>query len=133
VLRPSIGAQGYFVVNLSWQGTVTQKAVHVLITLAFHGSKPSPEHQVAHADGDKLNNRPANLRWATSKQNSADMVRHGRSTQGERHGYHRLNEADILSIRARKRPLSYKGVGREYGVSPGCIQAIYERKSWRHL
>lgn len=39
--------------------------VHILVAMAFHGLAPSSEHEVAHWDGDGLNNRAANLRWAT--------------------------------------------------------------------
>jgi hypothetical protein len=34
-------------------------------------------HQAAHGDGAGLNNRLANLRWATRRENEADKIKHG--------------------------------------------------------
>jgi hypothetical protein len=49
--------------------------VHQLVCLAFHGPKPSPEHEVAHQDDVKSVNTPDSLRWDTHKGNIADRVR----------------------------------------------------------
>lgn len=47
-------------------------AVHRIVTTAFHGEQPSPEHVVDHIDTNRLNNRPANLRWVTRLENIQD-------------------------------------------------------------
>lgn len=43
--------------------------VHQAVCEAFHGPKPFPEAVVIHKDEDGLNNRPANLKWGTQKEN----------------------------------------------------------------
>lgn len=51
------------------------KAFHRLVALAFLGPAPSPSHTVDHIDGDKSNNRLANLRWASKSQQSQNKTR----------------------------------------------------------
>lgn len=47
---------------------------------------PNPKNYplVRHKDDNKLNNEISNLEWGTSKDNSEDMVKRGRSLKGER-------------------------------------------------
>lgn len=54
------------------------ETIHTLVCLAFHGPKPTPKHQVAHKDCNKMNNGYLNLRWATPKENIADSIILGR-------------------------------------------------------
>lgn len=46
--------------------------VHVLVTEAFHGPKPSPLHTSDHISRDKLDNRACNLRWATKSTQASN-------------------------------------------------------------
>ncbi len=62
---------------------VTQSVyAHRAIAEAFI---PNPENKpdVAHWDGNGLNNEVTNLRWATEKENMADKKRHGTWVQDE--------------------------------------------------
>lgn len=43
--------------------------VHQAVCEAFHGPRPSPKAVVIHLDEDAHNNRPANLKWGTQKEN----------------------------------------------------------------
>lgn len=43
--------------------------VHRLVCEAFHGPAPFDGAVVIHIDENALNNRPANLRWGTQKEN----------------------------------------------------------------
>ena len=55
---------GYCVVTIK---NVAYK-VHTLVTLAFHGKKPSGKHSVDHINRKKDDNRKENLRWANSSE-----------------------------------------------------------------
>lgn len=45
--------------------------LHKEICFRAHGAPPSPRHTIAdHCDGDTMNNRRSNLRWATHKENT---------------------------------------------------------------
>lgn len=69
---------GYHHVTLqSYNGKSKRHTVHQLVATAFHGAKPSPNHQAAHGNGKPGDNRAENLRWATPAENQADRLLHG--------------------------------------------------------
>lgn len=70
---------GYFKVSVSIRSTrkSVTKSVHQLVCLAFHGEKPDWAECVAHNNGNRDDNTPDNLRWATNKQNAEDRIAHG--------------------------------------------------------
>jgi HNH endonuclease/NUMOD4 motif-containing protein len=80
MLRLNPAGNGYLNVNL---GRCRSARVHSLVLKAFVGPRPAG-YQAAHADGDKLNNAVANLRWATPEENNADKSRHGTLLCGSR-------------------------------------------------
>lgn len=76
---------GYLTVRLMVNGKRKRFAVHRLVAEQFLAPRPSPTHQVRHLDGNKANNRVANLAWGTAKENADDRQMHGRTSRGERH------------------------------------------------
>lgn len=129
----SISKRGYYVTCVG--GSVVN--VHQVVARTFH---PNPKGlpEVAHNDGNKLNNRPENLRWATRKDNSDDIDRHGKRLRGDTHPSRILSEADVLVIRkalAGKRPRRkphHKDLAQEFGVTRECITRIANNERWRH-
>lgn len=133
--------------------------VHRLVCSAFHGSQPAIDHEVAHCDGESLNNAARNLRWATHAENEADKVAHGTSTagrpsmvaperrpRGKRHGRHtqpertargernglaRLTESKVLAIRRDCRPR--KVIAADYSISVTMVGFIQRGISWAHV
>jgi hypothetical protein len=113
--------------------SITRK-VHVMACTAFHGPKPSPLHQVAHANGNPADNRAENLRWATRAENEADKLRHGTRRIGERHNMVKLTEAQVLEIRAaRVRGETLSSLADRYGIAFQTVSNIGVRKTWRHI
>lgn len=86
IIAGGVDKDGYRHVGLRRDGVRYCRRVHRLVCTAFHGPPPSPHHLAAHNDGSRVNNRPDNLRWATTKENHADREAHGRTARGERHG-----------------------------------------------
>ncbi len=76
LLSLTINADGYAVAHLSRQGVKSKEPIHKLVALAFLDPRP-PGAQVAHGDGNPLNNELSNLRYATPKENTADAFMHG--------------------------------------------------------
>lgn len=118
-LSPFVDKSGYRMVSLMPDepraGKRLQQNVplHRLVCLAFHGLPPSPQHEVAHNDGVRLNCVPSNLRWATRKENHADKHRHGTRQVGERIGNAVLTATQVAEIRRRH------AHGRALGASNG--------------
>lgn len=149
VLRPWISNQGYRIVTVFAHGKGKRKQISRLVCEAFHGPPPTSEHHAAHGDGDPANNSPANLRWATRKENMADCLihgtramgpTHGRNTKPERtcrgsaHGLSKVTERDVLAIRAAPKVMgSGVRLAAQYGVTPTAICFIRSRKNWKHV
>ncbi len=121
-----------------WHGTRPggrkKLLVHRCQLMAWVGPPPSPEHHACHNDGDRSHSTLENLRWGTAKENQQDMVRHGRSQQGEKHYSTRLTDDDVSGIReAISVGVSGKHLARFFGVSTSVVSRINRRKTWSHV
>lgn len=74
LLKPWIAGYGYRYVQLGADGP--KGAVHRFVCLAFHGM-PQAGQEVAHLDGDCLNNAAENLAWVTHSENEKHKQAHG--------------------------------------------------------
>jgi hypothetical protein len=73
-----IGNHGYLIVNIrnNPKEKAKVKLVHIIICQAEHAN-PFNKPTVNHLDGDKLNNRPGNLAWATYEEQMAHAIKMG--------------------------------------------------------
>ncbi|MDJ0489126.1 HNH endonuclease [Rhodococcus qingshengii] len=133
-ITPTTDTYGYAKVRLSINGKRTKVPVARLVAEAFHGLRPTPDHQICHVDGNKLNNRAENLRWGTAKENAADRDSHGTTARGERDGFAKLTDSKVKEIRrltadgvpgARIAPLM--------GVDKATIYRIQRGEGWTHV
>jgi hypothetical protein len=132
-LRPD----GYLVVSLrNAAGKHRNWLVHRLVLTAFVGPQPASMHG-AHVNGDRADNRLANLAWCTPKENEAHKAGHGRLPQGERNGCSKLTDETVLAIRReyawRSPTRGCLPLARKYGLSFQHFAAIVKGDSWRHL
>lgn len=79
-LKPSPMKNGYLGIKIRGKGTTA----HAAVAAAFHGARPTPEHEVNHKNGKKTDNRPENLEWLTASEN----MRHAVGILGVKFGGH---------------------------------------------
>ncbi|MGO1003266.1 HNH endonuclease [Lysobacter sp. CA196] len=137
VLKPWIAGSGYRYVMLSSRGPRT--TVHRLVAMTFHGLPPTDKPEVAHFDGNCLNNVPQNLRWASRSENIDDQRRHGTLRppllKGEQHGRARLKGCDVLEIRQHSpsdRPSQIE-LSKRFGIAHRTILHVLNGTTWKHL
>jgi len=124
-LKTHINDKGYPTAHLRMDGREKQLPVHVAILLAFVGPKPTPEHQGAHGDGVRANSILSNLRWATPKENTADMKKHGTQTAGEAHHTAVFSASDLAQVfPLHKEGKSYSEIGAIIGCSAAHVRHI---------
>jgi|GEM_PF-3621798 len=120
-LKPRIQNSGYLYVATG-KG---RKSVHRLIALAWHGEPPSPNMECRHLNCCKLDNRPKNLRWGSTKANFKDSWRCG-------HGSIKLTPKLVREIRALIIQFApYSAIARIYKVGYHTVYYIAEGMTWR--
>lgn len=141
---------GYETINLSREGRATRMSVHRVVCEVFHGTPPSPKHHACHCNGIRDDNRAANLRWATPRENESDKIRHGTLPMGKRngkytkpeatpvgesHGNAKLTESQVRGIRRASGDYKISAylLAQVVGVSKTSIKNIVNRKTWRHV
>ena len=131
--RPN--SAGYLVVTLqkpNGEGWGVYR-IHSLVAAAFLGPRPDGM-QVAHADGNRVNGRLSNLRYATPLENAKDKSLHGTDTPGERNGTHKLTDDDVRAIRLlREQGALQRELAARFGVSRSAIQFVVSGKHWSHV
>lgn len=137
ILGQHIDTNGYF--NAVVGPNRKRIRTSIAICAAFHGPKPGNDYVVCHNNGDRLDNRAVNLRWATQKENIQDKYRHGTIGYGERNPFAKLSETDVREIRGLCDGGRYGGganqreVAARYGVTQAAVSAIVTRKVWGHI
>lgn len=134
-VQESIGSNGYPFIALIQDGRRRSVSVHVLICLAFRGSKPTLRHEVRHLDGDARNCAETNLAWGTPAENEADKKRHGTAAVGSRHGAAKLTDEAVRTLRiAIPRGLwNPIDAAKVFGVDPSTIRRVAAGEDWKHI
>jgi hypothetical protein len=121
--------KGYLSVNLSIDGNVYLRMVHVMVAEAFIGPVPEGK-EVNHKDGDKANPQCGNLEYVTPKQNALHRARVLKKCVGE--GHYRAKYSDALIADIRKRYSggeSQNSLARALGVKQGWISMVVRNKT----
>lgn len=130
VLKPYTTGHGYQVVGLGRR----PRQVHRLVLLAFVGPCPRGM-ECCHWDGNRANNKLANLRWDTRRANHSDKIRHGTHRRGSSNPSSKLTEDRVRAIRTDYNTggMTYREVGAKYGVHLSTVALIVNRRIWGHL
>jgi hypothetical protein len=104
--------------------------VHIEVLVAFIGPRPDGL-LAAHYDGNRQNNIPSNLRWATHKGNSDDRSRHGTNLHGEKHPDAKLTEDLVREIRTSS--LTGEEWAQRLRVRRCTINKARVGTTWKHV
>ena len=97
---------------------------------------------ILHQCDNRLCCNPAHLRTGTYLDNNRDCVNKGRFVKaaschkpGSANPASKLTERDVLEIRRRHKPrrVTYKMLGKEFGISHTNVRLIVRRKTWTHI
>jgi len=130
VLKPKVDKDGYLGCHLTHAGRNKHYKVHQLVCMAFHGPAPAG-CVVAHGDGARTNNRPDNLRWATTKENHRDRWRHGTEPVGAKHPKAKVTPRMAAAIRQRwSAGDTQSAISADIGISQTTIWKIIHGQHW---
>lgn len=134
-LKPKLHL-GYESVGLYMAGKYYWRNVHRLVAMAWIGTPDGWENlDVAHNDGNSMNNCMSNLRWATRLENSHDRYKHGTAFgahPGEKHHNAKLTEALVCEIRTRVASGEpFMSVVSEMGLKKLTAYDAVTGKTWR--
>ena len=139
ILKLKRNRRGYLQVGLCRDGKLTTRLVHILVGTAFLWPRPGLETN--HKNGDKIDNRLANLELVTHSENGLHAYRTGlrgpvgaAAQIGEQVHNAKLSENAVREIRGlRADGLSLTAIGERFGVSPRCIGRVLSGETWAHV
>lgn len=126
--------RGYVNVKLGiGSGAHYHVGIHRLICMAFHG--PCPDGmQAAHINGDRMDNRPENLIWATPSENCKHRAGHGTTIMGELSPNAKLTNEHVLAARdLSSAGWSPQRIADIFGVRGSTIARILRGTGWKHV
>ncbi len=130
MLRPTL-THGYLALRLRVGGKYANAYVHRLVLQSF-----TVKHhiQVNHLNGDKQDNRLANLQWCSAAENLMHATRVLGHRRGSKHWRAHLTEFDIPIIRQRLAAgEKHLAIASDYGVTRSSISQIFAGTTWRHV
>lgn len=136
VVRGRSNGKGYLQLSIFADGRYRNVRVHRIVCEAWHGPAPSSEHEVAHDDCDKSNNRPDNVSWKTYAENRDDLRRHHREGLYADRGPRslvpcKLTPDDVRAIRGRYAAgVSMADLAHAFGVSEWSVSNLLRGRSY---
>lgn len=134
VLRLGCQTHGYSTVSLCVGGIPKTHSVHVLVAAAFFGPCPGGR-EINHRNGDRSDNRLANLEYVTRLENARHAVDVlGKRQDGEFNPAAKLTRSQVEEVRrtsgtAPRWWLAAKA--REWGVGVRALRDIKAGRKWR--
>lgn len=123
-LRPSVGKNGYMVINLSNKINIKMHYVHDIVCAAFLGEKPE-KFCVNHRDAVKTNNHIENLEYVTYSDNLIHAYKMGLNPRNK-------NSLTARTVKEVKKLIqdgwSQRTIAEALGVSDSVISNIKNNK-----
>lgn len=128
----SLDSSGYIQVDARSRG-LGMISAHRLIWEGVHGPIP-PGLEVNHINGDKADNRIANLELVTHQQNVQHAYDTGlKSNRGEKHPSRKLDDRAVVEIRRVGRTIPSRELAARFGVSSRCVRDVLAGRTWAHV
>ena len=133
-LSPHMDRGGYRRLELRTPDGPRKFRIARLVCEAFNGPPPSGEHQSAHNDGCRTNDRSDNLRWATPLENTRDKYVHGTMRSGLKAPSAKLRADDVRLIRKlRATGMSVNAMSKRLSHSRMTITRILRGDTYRDV
>ncbi len=137
LIQPRKTARGYLQIGLWQHGAKKrvkkQRLVHRLVIITFVGHNWRRK-QVAHRNGNRLDNRLENLMWVTPKENADHKRSHGTLQMGEQIRTAKLTPSSVRQIRNLYDGSYSQGeLAAMFNVSQMTISKVVRRVSWKHV
>jgi hypothetical protein len=130
LLSPFKIKTGYWVAQVNKDGKRFVTGVHRLVARAFIGECPEGL-QVAHGDGNPVSNHFTNLRYATPKENTADMIAHGNHWKHNRRAMTDEMALQVLDMVAKG--VSRRSIAKQLGLNVGTVNGIVYGRTYTDL
>lgn len=124
--------RGYGMTAALAKGKRRSSSAHRASYEIHRGPIPAGMH-VLHRCDVRLCVNPGHLFLGTNADNVADRQAKGRQSKGERQGFAKLTEADVLAIRRLGRSVSQRKIAAQFGVDSTVVSRILRRHTWKHL
>ena len=121
--------RGYVDVRVLCGGRRRRVALHAVVAFAFYGPRPDG-HDVDHLNGDKTDNRAANLDYCTRSEN---LRRYWAGVEGDdRNRAQKLTPAEAreLKVHLDAGDVSQVELAERYGVSEQHVSNIKHGRRW---
>ena len=131
ILKFYCNKKGYLNVTLCKNKIYKKKRIHQLVLLAFKGKS---DLQCNHINGIKSDNRLENLEYCTPSENTRHAYKLSLiNRKGEKNGYSKLKNEDVIFIRKNKNKYSKKELAEMFIISQKTISDILIDKTWVNI
>jgi hypothetical protein len=131
LLRSSTTPKGYKKIRLQKGARPQNWYIHSLVLIAFVRPRCDGE-EAAHLNGDPADNRLANLRWVSSKENKRHQRLHGTQPFGANHHSAVLTIEQVSQIkRLRDEGMFWREIAALFGVATNTARRAGRGQTYR--
>lgn len=123
-------SNGYRTVSLPIDGTYRTRRVHALVMIAFVGEPPEG-CEIAHLNGDRADNRLANLAYVSHRENEAHKRKHGTNGAGERNSMATMQGWQVAEMRyLASKSVPQGKIAALFDVSHKYVSEVLSGRAW---